>query len=321
MQGNELVPVQANGLVTASGLDPARAYLLTLRSQASRTSMRKRLDQIARMYLHSRWDTCPWHELEKWRFDAIVDAEFERVSVAYTNQAIAAVRGVMTACFVAGLISADRLAKIRLVKSHKVADTLGGRYIPAKERTRMFQVCQDDPSPMGRRDSAIFALMFGCGLRRVEIRALDLADVDRSDDSQWVFLVNGKGRKRRQAYVSDGGLAYMRDYICVRGDWPGPLFPACHKSGSLRPNCRLTDHATYALFRRRAQQSGIEKCRPHDARRSWVTSLLESGADVFIVALLAGHSQIQTTRRYDLRPEKAARQAARTVGVTYLPSR
>lgn len=63
--------------------------------------------------------------------------------------------------------------------------------------------------------------------------------------------------------------------------------------------------------------AGVKPFTPHDLRRTFVSRLLDSGVDIAIVAKMAGHSNIQTTARYDRRPEEAKQRAANLLQIPY----
>jgi len=83
----------------------------------------------------------------------------------------------------------------------------------------------------------------------------------------------------------------------------------------------MTGQAIRDMLNRRARQAGIENVTPHDLRRSFVSDLLDAGADISTVANIAGHANVQTTRRYDRRGEEAKKRAARSLHVPYMRRR
>ena len=97
----------------------------------------------------------------------------------------------------------------------------------------------------------------------------------------------------------------------------GPLFLSVHKGGNLIFGRRLTPQAIYHLLAMRAKRTGVKFFTPHDLRRTFVSNLLDAGVDIATVAKMAGHSNIQTTARYDRRPEEAKQRAARLLHIPY----
>ena len=79
----------------------------------------------------------------------------------------------------------------------------------------------------------------------------------------------------------------------------------------------MTSQALYARVQVLARRAEVRELSPHDLRRSFVSDLLDAVADVSLVQKLAGHANVQTTQRYDRRPEHAKQQAASKLFVPY----
>ena len=81
----------------------------------------------------------------------------------------------------------------------------------------------------------------------------------------------------------------------------------------------ITPQTAYDVLRRRAAEAGVSSCSPHDLRRTFVSNLLDAGADLVTVQNLAGHASPATTARYDRRGEETKRVAAELLHVPYRP--
>jgi len=95
-----------------------------------------------------------------------------------------------------------------------------------------------------------------------------------------------------------------------------PLFCPVNKGGKIAGR-RLTDQAIYNMLEKRRIQAGIKAFSPHDMRRSFISDLLDAGADVSAVAGPAGHSNLNTTMKYDRRGERAKKAAAMKLKVPF----
>jgi integrase/recombinase XerD len=189
-----------------------------------------------------------------------------------------------------------------------------GRALARGEMLALVAACVRGDSPAGARDAAMLAVLFGGGLRRAEVVALDLADFDPETGA--LTVRHGKGNKARTAYASNGSLKALKAWLVVRGNEPGALFYRILKGGRLIPQ-RLTPQAVLSILARCAKVAGVAAFSPHDLRRTFISELLDCGADIATVRHLAGHSNVQTTANYDRRGEHAAKRAAEMLAFPY----
>jgi len=307
----EIVPVSDR----PADRNPALVYLAGLNSEAGRRTMRQALDVIARLVTSGKADvmTFPWERLRFQHTQAIRARLAEIYSPATVNKMLSALRGTLKAAWQLGQMSAEDYRRAADVKGVRGQTLPAGRELSDGEIRAILDACAADPGPAGVRDAAIFALLYGAGLRRAELVALDREDYN-ADTGE--LRVRGKGNKERIVWVTGGAQDAMSDWLVIRGDAPGPLFWPVNKGGHLSAK-RMTAQAIYNMLRKRAAQAGVADFSPHDLRRTFVSHLLDAGADIATVQRLAGHAQVTTTARYDRRPEEAKRKAAGLLHVPY----
>jgi site-specific recombinase XerD len=232
------------------------------------------------------------------------------------NRMLSALRGVLRVSWRLGYMDGETYQRAVDLEPVIGKSLPAGRLLLPDELAALIDVCQQDPLPTGARDAAIIALAY-CGLRRTELVNLDVGDYTPSDGR---LLVKGKRRKERSIYLVTGADEILDDWLSVRASVDGndknkPLFLAISRYGQIRPTKRLSSHAVHAAFRKRAEQANVQCSGIHELRRTWISNLLEEGADIAVVARLAGHSSVVTTARYDRRGKKAERSAAHLLTV------
>jgi site-specific recombinase XerD len=79
----------------------------------------------------------------------------------------------------------------------------------------------------------------------------------------------------------------------------------------------MTDQAVLGILKKRGRQAHVQAFSPHDLCRTFISDLLDAGADIATVQKLAGHSQVTTTARYYWRGEATKKKAARRLYVPY----
>jgi integrase len=213
-----------------------------------------------------------------------------------------------------GLMSAEDYHRAAHLKPIIGENVPAGRALSAEEISAILQDCINDPRSIGRRDAAVITVMYSGGLRRAEVAKLDWSDYDAENKK---LKVNGKRSKQRTVYLAEGAVAALRDWLKIRGNENGPLFVAINRGSNLIPNKSMTPQGIYYLLKSRAKRAGVKKFSPHDLRRTFVGDLLDAGVDIAIVARMAGHASVNTTARYDRRPERAKQEAAKLLEVPY----
>lgn len=304
LQDSELWPSPAGG---KSPLDPARAYLLSLNSPRSRQTMASFLGIVARMLGASSAYTCSWGSLRRHHVMGITELLRDTGrATATVNTYLAALKGVAKEAWMLRLMDVENFQHIRAVRNLRGSRLPRGRALPAEEVRQLFAVCDADRSSLGARDAAMIGVLLGCGLRRSEAVSLSLSDIVTHERA---LRVLGKGNKERLAYMPDGAWQRLQLWVDqVRGENPGPLFTRIRRFDTLT-NDRLTDQAVYHILQVRQAQAGIEKCAPHDLRRTFASALLDNGEDLITVKDAMGHASVSTTQQYDRRGEQRLRNA------------
>jgi integrase/recombinase XerD len=320
-----LVPAGATGIGRAGddrdGLavagDPARhpaAVYLARLSPGSRRTMREALDTVARIVRRGEMAvTLPWHELRYEHVQAVRAVLAERYAPATANKLLAALKGALKEAWRLGLMDGEPYQCAVDVAGVEATTLPRGRALAAGELAALLRACAADVRATGARDAALLAVLYGAGLRRAEAVALALADCEPVGGALTVW--SGKGHKARVVYPAAGSATALADWLAVRGAAPGSLLCPVDKAGRVAVR-RMTTQAVLGILRRRARAAGVARFSPHDLRRSFVSDLLDAGADVSAVQQLAGHASVQTTLRYDRRGERAKAKAA---GLLHLP--
>lgn len=295
---------------------PAAVYLAQLK-HSSRRPQKQALDLVASFFTSGAAD-CLTLNLSAIRYQytaAVRGRLLDGYAPATANRILSALRGVLEQTWLLGQMSAEdyhRAARLAPI----IGETLpAGRELLAEEIVSLIQNCIEDRGLIGVRDAAIISVMLGCGLRRQEITTLNLEDYDVEDAK---LVIHGKRSKQRIAYLGDGAAAALKDWLEIRGKDTGPLFLSVKRGGHLRHGRRLSPQSIYYLLKIRAKRGGVKPFTPHDLRRTFVSRLLDAGVDIAIVAKMAGHSNIQTTARYDRRPEEAKQRAAKLIQIPYV---
>jgi integrase len=309
----------------SSDENPAALYLASL-GDSSRRTMHTALNTIAALLGVSeqrdeqgqdvRYLFVPWASLRQEHTAAVYAQLQERYAPATANKLLVALRRVLREARRMGQVSADdynRAVELPVVKLQRQPKS---RIVTEGEFTALLQVCAEDVTPAGVRDAAILALIRGTGLLRSEVVALDLANFH--SECGELAVRTARNGSHRVVYLPEGTLAALSDWLTTRGDASGPLFYGLVKGGALVPR-RLAGQAVALICASRGAEAGLAPFTPRDLRNSFISGLLDTGAEIAVVQRLAGHKQQSTTLRYDRRSEAAMRRVIALVRVPYTP--
>jgi len=153
----------------------------------------------------------------------------------------------------------------------------------------------DINTSLGLRDRAMLEVLYATGLRVSELTGLTLTQINLR---QGLVRIIGKGNKERLVPLGEESLDWLQRYLkegrpdIVKNKTPDALFP--NRRGEA-----MTRQAFWYLIKRHAQAAGVSKAlSPHVLRHAFATHLLNHGADLRVVQMLLGHSDISTTQIY-----------------------
>lgn len=148
---------------------------------------------------------------------------------------------------------------------------------------------------LGLRDRAMLELLYACGLRVSELCELDVSQVNVSAGVVKVF---GKGSKERLVPLGEEAQTWLQKYIKKAR----PQLLKVKASGVLFPSNRgqhMTRQTFWHRIKRHGVAAGIDKAlSPHVIRHAFATHLLNHGADLRVIQMLLGHSDLSTTQIY-----------------------
>ena len=189
-----------------------------------------------------------------------------------------------------GMIGEDPTANIAMPKI--------GRSLPqslTEEEVDALLAAPNVADPLGHRDRAMLEVLYATGVRVSELINLKVSQINLN---QGVLRIVGKGDRERLIPLGDEAQDWISEFMA------GPrieillerqtdyLFPT-------RRGDRMTRQAFWHIIKRYAKKAGIgKKLSPHTVRHAFATHLLNNGADLRVVQLLLGHSDVSTTQIY-----------------------
>lgn len=153
----------------------------------------------------------------------------------------------------------------------------------------------DTCDKLGLRDRAMLEVLYACGLRVSELVKLRQ---DQVNPRAGCLRISGKGGKERLVPLGEDAMVWLHCYLntarsdLLRGRFSDSLFLS-------QRGTAMTRQTFWYLIKRYALRAGIHKTlSPHTLRHAFATHLVNHGADLRVVQLLLGHSDLSTTQIY-----------------------
>ena len=153
----------------------------------------------------------------------------------------------------------------------------------------------DIKTDVGMRDRSMLELLYACGLRVSELVGIQLTEVILSDG---VIRVTGKGSKTRLVPMGEEAVDWIKKYLAesrqnILNKQTSKFLFVTNRGGE------MTRQAFWYLIKKYALMANINKpMSPHILRHAFATHLINHGADLRVVQMLLGHSDISTTQIY-----------------------
>ncbi len=188
--------------------------------------------------------------------------------------------------------------RIRTDPTANITNPRLGRPLPktlTEKDVELLLATPDIGSAIGLRDRTMLEILYATGLRVSELVGLTMSQVNIR---QGVVRVMGKGGKERLVPLGEEALHWLQVFVREgRGNFLGTvqtdvLFPSDRRQA-------MTRQTFWHRLKHWARVAGIEKpLSPHTLRHAFATHLLNHGADLRVVQMLLGHSDLSTTQIY-----------------------
>lgn len=258
-------------------------------AKASLTSYRSDLIHLSNWLRERKLATlCSVDEAALMRFIAVLSQTLRASSQA---RYISTLRRFYRHLLARGRITADPTLKIAMpAKPSRLPKVL------SEVQVDVLLAAPPTATTLGQRDRAMLETLYATGLRVSELVSLKLHEVNFD---MGVVRIFGKGSKERLVPLGEEAIDWLRSYLAEAR----PALLNTRQSDDLFVTARgaaMTRQAFWQLIKRYALLSGMnpDRLSPHVLRHAFATHLLNHGADLRVVQMLLGHSDISTTQIY-----------------------
>lgn len=212
------------------------------------------------------------------------------------NQRLAAVRRLAYDAADSGLLSPELAAGIRRVKGVKQLGSRLGNWLSSDQAKLLLENAEGEDL-RSIRDLAMMAVLLGCGLRRAELSALEVEDMEVRQGHWAIVDLIGKGRRVRTVPMPTWVKEAVDRWIIAAKVSRGRIFRAVSRHGTPWGK-GISENVIWYVVRRCAERTQLEHLAPHDLRRTCAKLCHTAGGEIDQIQFLLGHASVLTTERY-----------------------
>jgi len=212
------------------------------------------------------------------------------------NQRLAAVRRLAYEAADSGLLSPELAGGIRRVKGVKQLGSRLGNWL-SKDQAQQLMEKADGEDLRSIRDLAMLAVLLGCGLRRAELSALEVEDIEIRQGRWAIVDLIGKGSRVRTVPMPVWVKEAVDHWMAAANISKGRIFRAVSRHGTPWGK-GISENVIWYVVRRCAAGTDLEHLAPHDLRRTCAKLCHAAGGEIEQIQFLLGHASVLTTERY-----------------------
>ncbi|MBN6192909.1 tyrosine-type recombinase/integrase [Aneurinibacillus sp. BA2021] len=229
----------------------------------------------------------------------------ERLAPATINKRIAAIKVYWSYLVQNDYSTLDPTKKVKMKRISTLEQA--PKWLSRSEQDRFLHAIEKEKNPWKKsRNVAIAQVMLQAGLRISEVASLNIQDIDLRRKT--ITVIAGKGAKNRIALMNPDLMKAMETWFEVRGEIDEKvLFP------SERGHNRMTRQGVHYLIKKYLDSIGLVDYSAHSLRHSFCRNLVDAHQPLQVIAQLAGHESLETTRRYITPSESDLRRAVESI--------
>ena len=199
------------------------------------------------------------------------------------------------------LLENNQVSSLPAIPKYLRGNVLEREILTINEVKHLYSLCKTS------QEIALISVAYGCGLRRSEIEALNLQDIDLRKG--FLIIKSGKNNKRREVPLSDKVRGDLKTYLHEqRIDQVNPE-KIEHSFFINQVGTRMRGNSHYQMLKRIVSRSSNEELLNkqvtlHTLRHTIATHLVENGADIQFIKSFLGHTEINTSHLYTIRRKR-----------------